>query len=397
MQVKLIVVEGHARERELVRELPIVIGRSRAAGVTVGDPKVSRQHCFLEEHGGMVMLRDNGSLNGTLLDGQRVEGEAVIRPGAKLTVGPLTFVVIYEPTGEGVQADTGQMPQTPAGAPDFEALMAGAGDDAEEDEGAVGDAAAGDGAPGDIADVTRASPAVDEATLQWLPPPAAASESPAFLPPPASKQAAKAEPQRPALPTEFDWLANSGGDGDTAEPASEVADETACAAQEEAAQRDPVDADSPAKSSDEKGDEADDGERSQETAQRPEALEPASSPGSAANKPPGKSRSWWPFGKKRQPSAASGAEPAAKPGSAKSAPHVAEAPDQEDEPSAVTPANEQVVADDTVGPASETLAVSDPSVPSPQQVPAEEGGQQDEGREQDDDEGDFNQFLKGLH
>src|SRR5437660_11355984 len=107
MQVKLIVVGGHSRQREMLVDLPAVVGRSRAAALTIGDPLVSRQHCFLEEHGGMVLLRDNGSLNGTILDGQRVQGEAIIRPGAKVTVGPLTFVVIYEPTGEGVEADTG--------------------------------------------------------------------------------------------------------------------------------------------------------------------------------------------------------------------------------------------------------------------------------------------------
>src|SRR5438046_1227399 len=131
MQIKLIVVNGQARQREMELELPAVIGRSRAAAVTIGDPMVSRQHCFLEEQGGMVLLRDNGSLNGTILDGQRVQNEAIIRPGAKLTVGPLTFVVIYEPTGEGVQADTGTMPSAAGGEPDFAALMAGAGDDAE--------------------------------------------------------------------------------------------------------------------------------------------------------------------------------------------------------------------------------------------------------------------------
>src|SRR5437764_598709 len=185
MQIKLIVVNGQARQREMVIELPAVIGRSRAAAVTIGDPLVSRQHCFLEEHGGMVLLRDNGSLNGTILDGQRVQAEAIIRPGAKLTVGPLTFVVIYEPAGEGVQVDTGQMPRAGSGAPDFEALLAGAGDDAEGEEEAAEaeeEAAANDATFDGSAEEVEAAPNTEDATLQWLPPAGAAAADTPFLP-----------------------------------------------------------------------------------------------------------------------------------------------------------------------------------------------------------------------
>jgi FHA domain len=370
MQVRLIVVEGRARERELVRELPIVIGRSRAAGVTVGDPKVSRQHCFLEEQGGMVMLRDNGSLNGTLIDGQRVEGEAVIRPGARLTVGPLTFVLIYEPTGEEVQAETARMSPARACGPDLEALVAGSDDDAEAEGATAGDAA------GYVADVPKA-PVADEATIQWLPP-LAASGAHISLPPPSSTPAAKAEPQRPEPAVEFGWLAEAQGAG--------------------AAGRD----EPPATISDSNGDDADGDAGPGETEDLPAGFESASGPAEGL---PGRKRAWWPFGKKKPVSTETGAEPAAALGSIESAPQVVEAPDEEEAPRApAAPLNEEA-PDDTVGPASETVAVKDPSVSEPQQVPAAEapqprgdaqGDDDQPGAGSRDDEDDFNQFLKGL-
>src|SRR5262245_48760792 len=132
MQVKLIVVEGQARKREVVLELPAIIGRSRGAAVTIGDSKVSRHHCELFESAGLVMVRDNNSLNGTFVDGKPVK-EGVIRPGARLTVGPLTFVVLYEPSEEATrEMPLGAAPGV-AGEPDFAAWMGGGDDEPAAD------------------------------------------------------------------------------------------------------------------------------------------------------------------------------------------------------------------------------------------------------------------------
>jgi len=174
MQVKLIVVEGQARQRETVLELPAVIGRSRGADVTIGDPQVSREHCHLFVSDGVLVIRDNDSLNGTIVDGQRI-AEAVVKPGARITVGPLTFVAIYEPTGDVDTAAAAKGgPAGPAAAEgDFAAWAAGAeeddGDDAEaeffddvevDDATTQGDAARDESNAGDSGPVLP--PAADE-------------------------------------------------------------------------------------------------------------------------------------------------------------------------------------------------------------------------------------------
>ena len=95
MQIKLVVVEGAASRGEVQLRLPAVIGRSKDANLTIGHPKVSRRHCELYEEAGRVMIRDHGSLNGTILDGNRVS-QAAVPSGAKLSIGPLTFIALFD-------------------------------------------------------------------------------------------------------------------------------------------------------------------------------------------------------------------------------------------------------------------------------------------------------------
>lgn len=105
MDAKLIVVGGKANKSEVSLKLPSTIGRSRSADLTVAHPKVSRQHCELFERDGMLVVRDNGSLNGTFVEDNRIS-EAVLEPGQRLTVGPLTFVAAYEPATNGEATPT---------------------------------------------------------------------------------------------------------------------------------------------------------------------------------------------------------------------------------------------------------------------------------------------------
>jgi len=98
MDAKLVVVAGNANKSEIKLKLPMTIGRTQEAGLTVRHPNVSRIHCSLYEHKGVLVVRDNNSTNGTLLNDQPVR-EAIIKPGDKLTVGPLTFVAIYKHSG----------------------------------------------------------------------------------------------------------------------------------------------------------------------------------------------------------------------------------------------------------------------------------------------------------
>ncbi len=99
MDIRLIVTAGKATKRELPLTLPATIGRSRDADLTIGHPMVSRRHCELNESQGRVRIHDSGSLNGTVLGGQRVT-EALLQPHDEFTIGPLTFRIEYTPTGQ---------------------------------------------------------------------------------------------------------------------------------------------------------------------------------------------------------------------------------------------------------------------------------------------------------
>ncbi len=129
MQIKLVVAEGKANKPELKLKLPAIVGRSREATLTVAHPKVSRKHCELYELDGALVVRDNGSLNGTFVDGQQVT-ESVVPPGGRITIGPLTFVANYEHAG----VLPSLAPAAPAGADetDFVALIEQHDEPAEE-------------------------------------------------------------------------------------------------------------------------------------------------------------------------------------------------------------------------------------------------------------------------
>jgi hypothetical protein len=99
MQAKLIVVGGKANKGTVAVELPATIGRSRDADLTVGHRMISRKHCEAYLNDGLMMIRDVGSLNGVYVRGKRVK-EAPLPPGAKFTIGPITFRVDYEYSGD---------------------------------------------------------------------------------------------------------------------------------------------------------------------------------------------------------------------------------------------------------------------------------------------------------
>lgn len=69
----------------------LTIGRAPPAEIVVSDTDVSRSHCRLFLSGHEVLLVDNGSTNGTFLDGERVEGTRVLPVGAVVRVGGRVF------------------------------------------------------------------------------------------------------------------------------------------------------------------------------------------------------------------------------------------------------------------------------------------------------------------
>jgi len=70
---------------------PLRIGRDPASGLRLNHETVSRVHAELSRQGGLWVLRDLGSTNGTTVNGRRVIGAAVVRDGDQIGFGRMTF------------------------------------------------------------------------------------------------------------------------------------------------------------------------------------------------------------------------------------------------------------------------------------------------------------------
>lgn len=72
---------------------PVILGRDSAADIPLPVTAVSRRHAELSFSRGTYVVRDLGSTNGTLVDGQRVE-EAALEPNAELRIGDVIFKLV---------------------------------------------------------------------------------------------------------------------------------------------------------------------------------------------------------------------------------------------------------------------------------------------------------------
>ncbi len=70
------------------------LGRSRQCEVVIDDANVSRQHAEIRPRGGSWVLTDLGSTNGSSLNGRRIVGPEVLKPGDEIELG--TSVVTFE-------------------------------------------------------------------------------------------------------------------------------------------------------------------------------------------------------------------------------------------------------------------------------------------------------------
>ena len=99
MEAKLVIIGADIKPGEYKLKLPTIIGRSKDATLKLVHPLVSRQHCEIFETEGVLHVRDLGSLNGTFVNGERVE-ESELLPGGTVTIGTVTFRAEYESDAE---------------------------------------------------------------------------------------------------------------------------------------------------------------------------------------------------------------------------------------------------------------------------------------------------------
>lgn len=73
----------------------LTIGRDASNAIAINDAEVSRKHSRLSFQGGKYVLEDLGSTNGTFVNGQRLSGPAVLKPGDVVSLGE-QIVLMYD-------------------------------------------------------------------------------------------------------------------------------------------------------------------------------------------------------------------------------------------------------------------------------------------------------------
>jgi len=99
---QLVVTRGPTAGSRYALTAPVTtIGRHPDSGIFLDDVTVSRRHAEIRRGAdGQYVVVDDGSLNGTYLDGDRIES-ASMREGAQLQVGKYRLVFVIGTLGGG--------------------------------------------------------------------------------------------------------------------------------------------------------------------------------------------------------------------------------------------------------------------------------------------------------
>src|SRR5512138_922366 len=71
------------------------VGRDLSNDIVINDPEISRRHARLFLQGASYVLEDLGSTNGSFVNGQRLVGPNILRPGDTITFGE-RMSLVYE-------------------------------------------------------------------------------------------------------------------------------------------------------------------------------------------------------------------------------------------------------------------------------------------------------------
>ena len=91
-----------------------VIGRQTGCQIRVPSGTVSRRHCRLTQENDLLWAEDLGSANGTIINGRRIKGRGVLRPGDWLQIGAAKFLAVYQLSQRSIDTLLTLAPTPPA-------------------------------------------------------------------------------------------------------------------------------------------------------------------------------------------------------------------------------------------------------------------------------------------
>ena len=107
ISVKLSVVGGkHSGQVIPLDRKKFLIGREQDCQLRPNSELVSRHHCIFTVDDFSVRVRDLGSTNGTLVNGERIRKEVVLQPGDHVVVGNLEFDVKINEVAPSTQTES---------------------------------------------------------------------------------------------------------------------------------------------------------------------------------------------------------------------------------------------------------------------------------------------------
>jgi pSer/pThr/pTyr-binding forkhead associated (FHA) protein len=89
---RVVFTSGPLAGRDVEVTAALVLGR-QAADLLIEDPEVSRRHAALRPAGDGLEVEDLGSLNGTWVNGTRIQGPIRLEPGDRVRLGDTSFEV----------------------------------------------------------------------------------------------------------------------------------------------------------------------------------------------------------------------------------------------------------------------------------------------------------------
>jgi hypothetical protein len=101
----------------------MTVGRDPGNSIVINDPQVSRQHARITRQGGLMVIEDLGSTNGTFINGMRLTGPHALTNGDAIGMGEsvtLTFHAMAPASTEAMAAGPAAAPPAyvpPAPAP----------------------------------------------------------------------------------------------------------------------------------------------------------------------------------------------------------------------------------------------------------------------------------------